>query len=104
MTGVLESAKKYYKINVVTGEAVWQKAEGLALCKKAGIKENTEWFNVAVHRVKAVCQPGDLFKTLLRVPLTSDLNTVRKTCSWGLFSGWSLALGPFIVEESSRNN
>ncbi len=53
MTGVLESAKKYYKINVVTGEAVWQKAEGLALCKKAGIKENTEWFNVARSQSKS---------------------------------------------------
>lgn len=39
MTGVLESAKKYYKIDVVTGEAVRQKTEGLALCKKAGIKK-----------------------------------------------------------------
>lgn len=29
MTGVLESAKKYYKIDVVTGEAVRQRAKGL---------------------------------------------------------------------------
>ncbi len=40
-----------------------------------------------VHRVKAVCQPGDLFKTLLRVPLTSDLNTVRKTAAGGYLAG-----------------
>lgn len=39
MTRVLESAKKYYKIDVVTGEVVRQRAEGLAICKEAGIKK-----------------------------------------------------------------
>lgn len=41
MTGVLESAKKYYKIDAVTGEAAPQIAEGLALRLEAGVKKKS---------------------------------------------------------------
>lgn len=41
MTGVPESAKKYYKIDAVTGEAVPWSAEGLALPLEEGVKKTS---------------------------------------------------------------